>query len=82
MDSAESVKSFKNYEQYIRKLAANVSPLHGLRFCAWCVQRFQIAFGEVVWDGLNEVEHQQLEGIVTELEAAARTGLYRFRLVP
>ncbi len=74
MDATESVKSFKDYQQYIRTLTADVSRLHGLRFCVWCGERFKAAFGEIVWDGLNEVEHQQLEEIVLELGAAARTG--------
>jgi hypothetical protein len=71
---SDEVLSYQQYRSKIRSLLAPLISPQAVRFCAWSVGRFPMAFGEAVWDGLTEAERSSLRGAIDELEASASSG--------
>lgn len=65
-----TVRSFTDYRHHIRRITLNLKPVSALRFCNWCIERFQRQFGETVWDGLTSDERLALAAIISELRAS------------
>ena len=64
-----SVRSFADYRNHIRRITKDLKPIAALRFCNWCIERFQRLFGNDVWDGLTPDEKLLLAGFISELRA-------------
>jgi hypothetical protein len=64
-----SVRSFADYRNHIRRITKDLKPIAALRFCNWCIERFQRMFGDEVWDSLTPDERVLLAGFISELRA-------------
>jgi hypothetical protein len=70
-----TIQSFDDYNDFIQKSLGQLSPLKVFKFCVWCIERYPLEMGEIVWDGLTPEEHQRAAEIIAELHDHSERGV-------